>query len=94
MLSTIEIEIRYFLTFSKRLLFIIAVLNFLSFALIKVDFVVLSPSMFCYVGTGFILLDVGLTYIAPRAVRATNRVHDVGLFFGKWSVLWWRKTLF
>ena len=57
--------------------------------------------MFCYVGTGFTLLDVslmflfsrfessaGLTYIAPGAVCAINLVYDVGLFFGKWSVLW------
>ncbi len=68
---------------------------------IKVDFVVLSPSMFCYVTTGFTLFDVsfmflfsrsestaGFTYITPTTISAINFVYNVGLFLGKWSVLW------
>ena len=67
---------------------------------------VLSPSMFCYVRTGFTLFDVsfmflfsrsegsaGFTYITPTTISAINLVYNVGLFLGKWSVLWWREML-
>jgi hypothetical protein len=30
-------------------------------------------------------ISASLTYVAPGAVCAINLVHDVGLFFGKWS---------
>ena len=72
-----------------------------NFACIKVDFVILTPSMFCYVTTGFTLFDVsfmflfsrsestaGFTYITATTISAINLVYNVGLFLGKWSVLW------
>ena len=60
--------------------------------------------MFCYVRTGFKLLDIsfmfffsrfegsaGLTYIAPGTVCAIDLVYDTSLFFRKWSILWFGK---
>ena len=37
------------------------------FVCIKVDFVVLSPSMFCYVTTGFTLFDVSFMFLFSRS---------------------------
>ena len=70
------------------------------FAVIKVDFMIMYPGMFCYVRAGFELFYVsfmfvfsrfessaGLTYIALEAVCAIDLIYDIGLFFEKWSVL-------
>ena len=69
------------------------------FAVIKVDFMIMCPGMFCYVRAGFELFYVsfmfvfsrfesssGLTCIAPGAVCAIDLIYDICLFFGKWSV--------
>ncbi len=55
-----------------------------NFACIKVDFVVLSPSKFCYIRTGFTRFDVSFMFRFSRfAINQRNQS-----CIQRWSVSW------
>ena len=45
-------------------------------ACIKVDFMALSPSMFCYVRTGFTMFDVSFMFLFSRSEGSTGFTAD------------------